>query len=266
MRWTVATGMQTLGGTGSVAAAITFDGSVAMGTDIPDGYFHATRWISPANLQYLSVLTGADSAEVYAMSADGSMAAGYSGDQFNGTYSYAVRWTGLPGSGVIQSLGVLGDGVFSHADAMNADGSVVGGASTLPLPAGDHAFLWTPALGMVDLNTYLPSLGLALTGWTLTDVRGISADGSAIVGYGTLNGADRAFLVTGIPVPPPHPCYANCDASTATPALNVNDFQCFLNKFAGQDAYANCDASTAPPTLNVNDFQCFVNAFAAGCP
>jgi hypothetical protein len=28
------------------------------------------------------------------------------------------------------------------------------------------------------------------------------------------------------------PCYANCDNSTVPPILNVNDFQCFLNKFA----------------------------------
>jgi hypothetical protein len=28
---------------------------------------------------------------------------------------------------------------------------------------------------------------------------------------------------------------------------------------------ANCDASTAAPVLNVNDFTCFLNKFAAGC-
>ncbi len=60
-------------------------------------------------------------------------------------------------------------------------------------------------------------------------------------------------------------CYANCDASTAPPILNANDFQCFLNKFAAQDSAANCDASTAPPILNANDFQCFLNKYAAGC-
>ncbi len=60
-------------------------------------------------------------------------------------------------------------------------------------------------------------------------------------------------------------CYANCDASTAAPVLNVNDFNCFLNRFAGGDSYANCDASTTPPVLNVLDFVCFLNRFAAGC-
>jgi hypothetical protein len=59
---------------------------------------------------------------------------------------------------------------------------------------------------------------------------------------------------------------ANCDQSTAPPILNINDFQCFLNKFAAGDPYANCDGSTTPPTLNAADFQCFLNTFATGCP
>jgi hypothetical protein len=61
-------------------------------------------------------------------------------------------------------------------------------------------------------------------------------------------------------------CYANCDASTSAPILNVNDFTCFLNQFAAGQSYANCDASTSAPILNVNDFTCFLNRFAAGCP
>ncbi|MFN0133596.1 MAG: GC-type dockerin domain-anchored protein [Phycisphaerales bacterium] len=61
-------------------------------------------------------------------------------------------------------------------------------------------------------------------------------------------------------------CYANCDASTTAPALNIADFICFLNKFAAQAASANCDHSTTQPTLNIADFICFLNAFAAGCP
>jgi predicted outer membrane repeat protein len=61
-------------------------------------------------------------------------------------------------------------------------------------------------------------------------------------------------------------CYANCDNSVVAPVLNVNDFSCFLNKFAAGDPFANCDGSTTAPTLNVNDFSCFLNKYAAGCP
>ena len=88
-----------------------------------------------------------------------------------------------------------------------------------------------------------------------------------IVGYGehSVNGTSRTegFMVTldgGVPT-----CYANCDNSTTAPALNVQDFSCFLNAFAAGDSYANCDASTTAPALNVQDFSCFLNAFATGC-
>jgi hypothetical protein len=58
-------------------------------------------------------------------------------------------------------------------------------------------------------------------------------------------------------------CYANCDCSTAPPALNVNDFICFQSRFAAADPYADCDQNSS---LNVNDFVCFQAQFAAGCP
>jgi len=60
-------------------------------------------------------------------------------------------------------------------------------------------------------------------------------------------------------------CYPNCDGSTASPTLTANDFQCFLNAYAGGDSYANCDGSTSTPTLTANDFQCFLNSYASGC-
>ncbi len=76
------------------------------------------------------------------------------------------------------------------------------------------------------------------------------------------NNAGANFTVSG----GPPPCYVNCDASTISPILNVNDFSCFLNNYAAGNSYANCDASTIAPLLNVNDFTCFVNKYAAGCP
>jgi hypothetical protein len=60
-------------------------------------------------------------------------------------------------------------------------------------------------------------------------------------------------------------CYANCDNSTTSPALNVDDFLCFINAFAAGDPYANCDCSTTEPVLTVDDFLCFINKFATGC-
>jgi hypothetical protein len=61
-------------------------------------------------------------------------------------------------------------------------------------------------------------------------------------------------------------CYANCDQSTVAPILNVEDFTCFINRFAQGHPLANCDESTTPPVLTADDFTCFINRFAAGCP
>ncbi|MFN0132877.1 MAG: GC-type dockerin domain-anchored protein [Phycisphaerales bacterium] len=61
-------------------------------------------------------------------------------------------------------------------------------------------------------------------------------------------------------------CYADCTNSTWPPLLAIDDFICFLNKYAAGDTYANCDASTTPPVINAADFMCFQTAFAAGCP
>ena len=47
--------------------------------------------------------------------------------------------------------------------------------------------------------------------------------------------------------------------------VNVQDFSCFLTRFASSDPYANCDNSTAIPTLNVQDFSCYLTKFATGC-
>jgi hypothetical protein len=74
-------------------------------------------------------------------------------------------------------------------------------------------------------------------------------------GSGTIN-------VTCVPAG----CYANCDGSTSAPVLNVADFTCFLQRYAGGEPYANCDGSTVEPVLNVADFTCFLQQFSAGCP
>src|SRR5690606_13285037 len=74
---------------------------------------------------------------------------------------------------------------------------------------------------------------------------------------------DLAFEIRGTAGAGGPACYANCDGSTSTPILNVNDFICFQTRFAAGDTAANCDGSTAAPLLNVNDFICFQTRFAA---
>jgi probable HAF family extracellular repeat protein len=253
MRWTAATGMQSLGQAGN-AFGISGDGSVIAGIN---GDNHAFRWTAATGMQDLGILVGADSSAASAVSVDGSTIVGTSSDQLTGAFTHAFRWTAATG---MQDLGAPGGGA-SQAFAVNGDGSMIAGTQANP-SGPDRAILWTSSWGWVDLNVYLPSVGVNLAGWTLTSVQGISADGSAMTGNGSFNGQDRAWLLSGLVAA----CYANCDASTVAPVLNVNDFQCFLNRFAAGSSYANCDGSTVAPALNVNDFVCFLNAFATGCP
>jgi hypothetical protein len=62
-------------------------------------------------------------------------------------------------------------------------------------------------------------------------------------------------------------CFANCDGSSVPPILNVNDFMCYINRWATNDPAANCNESWIPPTYRLpDDFGCFMDMFAAGCP
>src|SRR6185436_15828119 len=91
------------------------------------------------------------------------------------------------------NLGLLPGTVFSVANGVNGDGSIVVGRCGTGVT--DRSFLWTPATGMVDLQNYLSTHGINLTGWTLKSANGISDDGLTIVGSGTHNGFDEGWVV-----------------------------------------------------------------------
>jgi hypothetical protein len=111
--------------------------------------------------------------------------------------------------------------------------------------------------------------------WNTIDGGGGTSTGGIYTLSGTIGQHDAgkhtagAFTLTGgfwAGIGSTLACYPNCDGSSVAPILNVDDFTCFINKFALNDAYANCDGSTVAPILNVDDFTCFINQFALGCP
>lgn len=189
--WTESSGMQSLGtlpgGTFSWGFALSATGNVVTGVADTPGAEHAFIW-SPANGMQTLPSVGTEPAGGYCINADGSVIAGYSG-------LFASRWV----DGSPESLGTVPGGSFSVAYSVSGNGQFIGGVSDNA--DGDAlAFLWSSSLGMVDLNTYLPSLGVDLSNWTLTTTTGISFDGRVLTGTGTFDGEERGWVVT-IPSP-----------------------------------------------------------------
>jgi probable HAF family extracellular repeat protein len=215
-RWTEAQGMVGLGflpggGLESDGWSVTPDGQVIVGgSDSANGY-EAFRWTEPEGMVGLGGL----SIEYFdslasAVSADGQVIVGdsYSIDEscdpcdpFDpcdpcegcwGTYE-AFRWTEAEG---MVGLGFLGDGFYSWASDVTANGKIIVGSSIGD--DGDRAFIWDPNNGMRDLKDVLQTdFGLDLTGWELWYALGISANGSTIVGSGiNPSGNTEAWVAT----------------------------------------------------------------------
>ncbi|MDO5895523.1 autotransporter domain-containing protein [Agrobacterium sp. Azo12] len=127
-------------------------------TPIPDGY---------DKLEGL----GGGRGEALAVSGDGKTVVGRS-------YLEAFYWTATDGT---QPVGLLPSTSNSTARAVNADGSVIVGDS------GNIAFRWTADGGIQTLSGVN-----ALTSFAF----GVSADGSAVVGYQVVGGYAGAFLWT----------------------------------------------------------------------
>jgi probable HAF family extracellular repeat protein len=112
------------------------------------------------------------------------MLAGYDLDDIAGLPA-AVVWNGIH----IRGIGTLG-GRTSTAYALSDNCQAVG-VSELSDLLTQHAFIWTPQSGMLDLNTLLP----ANSGWELLSAYGINAKGQ-IVGQGITHSRYHAYILT----------------------------------------------------------------------
>lgn len=126
---------------------------------------------------------------------DNDQAAGY---QYPANGPMATLYSG----GATIALGTLG-GYSSIAFDIDNAGNVVGAAdSNLDFNNGvPHAFLYTAANGMQDLNSMIPGG----TGWELQEARGI-ADNGVIVGNGLIGGQPHGFMLipdNGVDTNPP---------------------------------------------------------------
>ncbi|MBL8887615.1 MAG: hypothetical protein JNK16_13225 [Phycisphaerales bacterium] len=200
-RWTSAGGMEGIGDQPLYPQGISADGNVIVGY-LVSGNSRAFRWTSIGGLQDLGTLVGANSSIANATSADGSVVVGQS-NLLSGGFSVAFRWTR---EGGMQSVA----NHPSSAIDVNEDGTKVVGSMN------NRAFLWTPTLGAVDLNTYFPTRCLNTTGWSLAQATGISSDGLTMCGTGTHNNKPVVWIASLLKFVQQPASSAPCSTGSAT--------------------------------------------------
>jgi len=108
----------------------------------------------------------------------------------NGNYH-----TFLYEDGIMQDLGTLGGDSFAYD--INEKGQVVGGHRSHLLESSNSAYIYTDG-EMFDLTSLLSASDQE--SWVLKTAYSIN-DAGQIVGWGSFNGSNQAFLLTSVPVP-----------------------------------------------------------------
>jgi probable HAF family extracellular repeat protein len=214
-RWDAEAGMQPIDGM-SDAVAVSRDGSVIVGWQWGSPYRHAIL-VSPLGTEDLGLFVPT------ALSADGQVVIGSYDPQPPGG---PVRWTRAAG---LQFMAAPPPNpANSSADSLTSDGSIMAGGIYVEIGhTGNfesHASLWTSVTDLLDLNTYLPTLGIDTTGWLLEGCV-ITADGSTLYGSGRHNGQNASWMLRF------HgPCNGidyNHDGASGTDADIEDFFRCF---------------------------------------
>lgn len=190
------------GGRDSKAGAVCGLGAAIVGSTVDSTTIQrAFRWRASSGMQNLGGVGKNSLAYAEGCSDDGNVVAGTSMDDKGNLR--ATRWDATGP----HDLGTLG-GNSSEAHAISSDGAVVVGGAGLPFVNGISefsAFRWTTATGKIEqLSRVLQNTGVTTPfchavpcpagTWFLQLALGISADGSAIVGYAIdPNGAAQAY-------------------------------------------------------------------------
>ena len=185
-RWVdgVPTGLGDLpgGAVDSTALGVSADGSVVVGMSHSGQGVEAFRWENDVMTGLGDLPGGAFDGHANAVSADGSIVVGFS--KSTALNAEAFRWE----NGVMVGLGFLAQTSQSRSSAWDISGdgaTIVGWHSHSGLGGIPAAFVWRADMGMKDLRDLLESqYGLDMTGWSLREARGVSADGRHIVGGG----------------------------------------------------------------------------------
>ncbi len=232
---------------------ISADGGIAVGRASfqSDPNTHAVRWRGSEPPQSLGLLPGAVSASAVSVSDNGGTVVGWNQNIANSTFFRAFSWHPLRG---LTELSAATPGVSCQATCVSANGSLIGGFDQPADINARRAILWNHPNSPRLLADLLASLGTDLTGWNLTHVRGISADGTILSGLGIYNSAAVSFLVT---LPPLCPSDYNLDYT-----VDFFDYLDFVADFADNriDADFNRDGA-----IDLFDYLDFVAAFTDPC-
>jgi hypothetical protein len=201
----------------SEAIAVSNDGGFVAGTlepSLPAVGIRAFRWEAASSITYTSpFLPGGTWASALGISGDGLHVVGTADAP---TGNRAFRWT-IDGNLMLDLATVPGHTVSAAYDA-SQDGSIVVGYSAAPPLVPSVATLWTSALGMVDLNVYLPGIGVDCTNWVLRNCSGISDDGRSLTGTGAHQHAPNQWRTEGWILHVPHAPWVGPPVVTSCPA------------------------------------------------
>ena len=150
-------------------------------------------------------------------------------DTWNGS-SYGATPTVLPPL-------VPGDTTTNAACAISDGGIAVGRSNSDAVIYTQSGGNWTTT----NLNT--TSLVINLDGWSLTSAEDISHNGDYIVGYGTISGAQHAFLLTAT-----FPGDANLDGK-----VDINDLTIVLANYGKTGMGWTEGEFTGDGTVDIND-------------
>ncbi len=263
-RWTPQDGMVGLGTLGhpsdgysmSCAMGVRVDGSVIGYSSTSDQRFTLARWEPNGTIIDLTPLIDSPGLQVFRASTNGTaMAGGLWGGDAPGLTAFV--WSEAGGFVAIEQPA---DVAWLAASGVSDDGSVVVGSyETTPNNTGH--FIWTPRVGVVDINDFVrDSLGVNTRGWTFGELHQVRADGRSIAGTVFRNSTDGEQVVSAFLLD----IGAVCRVDFVTDGtLNFFDLGAFLAAFQSGDAAADIDGNGV---FDVDDVTGYVGLFAAGCP
>jgi uncharacterized membrane protein len=199
-RWAASTGMVSLGEMSpqayDQANAVSGDGSIVVGRGMVVPTHHAFRWTAATGLVRMDPADQVPPSEATAITPDGNTIVGWN---YGLAGSHAFRWTEAGG---FVSLDPAETPIRTTIPkALSADASTIVGIRQFADGQDMEPFVWDEVHGFRRMADILIAQGVDLSGWELREVKGISADGSTVVGYGIHNGSTESFVAVIVPEP-----------------------------------------------------------------